>query len=201
MYQIDEIFYSIQGEGVYVGVPSHFIRFTSCNRECEFCDTSRPKERTMEMSLPQIAHSLHILHLKCNRVVLTGGEPFTQEGLKDLLYYLHRLKYDVAIETNGDLLPNVSPPGNVFVTVSPKVWLEKWPAYIGEIKWLVGDGKELWQRALREKLVCTRQFLQPVTGPTPEATYRNLQTTLHLVKENPSQFRLGVQLHKMVGIR
>ncbi|MGW8177354.1 MAG: 7-carboxy-7-deazaguanine synthase QueE [bacterium] len=201
MFKIDEIFYSIQGEGYHAGTPCHFVRFTTCNRSCAFCDTKRPPERAMDMTIKDIIRTLSIQKYECKRVVLTGGEPFHQEDVLELIRRLAYVDYKVHVETNGDKLPDPISfmPGDAWITVSPKEPRRLWPRYISEIKWLVGDGRELWQDAIRLGMR-TPQFLQPVQGNVFE-TERNTKTAISLVKEYPNLFRLSAQLHKIWGVR
>lgn len=203
-YKVYEMFYSVKGEGLFTGVPMLFLRFADCNRKCYFCDTPRPEENVRYLTPVAILSALKAMDPTCRRLVITGGEPFYQEGLKELCDFLLTWKYILHFETNGDLLPYPHlpwPTENVWVAVSPKTWLDRWPRYISEVKWLVGDGKELWQRALTEDVPCSLQILQPVSDPNKAIWDRNLQTALHLSKCYPSKFRLGVQLHKMIGVR
>jgi len=69
-YLVNEVFSSIQGEGIYVGTPMNFIRFCKCNLGCRWCDTSYQKG--VEMSIPCI---LKKLDKRIPWVSLTGGEP------------------------------------------------------------------------------------------------------------------------------
>ena len=203
-YRIYEMFYSVQGEGLHAGIPMLFLRFSDCNRSCHFCDTSRPEVNVRYLTPVAILSALKAMNPTCRRLVITGGEPFYQEGLKELCAFLLEWKYILHFETNGDLLPYPHlpwPTDNVWISVSPKEWLTHWPAYISEIKWLVGDGKELWRRALSEEVPYPLQILQPVSHPDPAVCDRNLQTALHLTKLHPNKFRLGVQLHRMIGVK
>ena len=71
MRKINEIFYSLQGEGFHTGTPAVFIRFSGCNLRCPFCDT-RHEEGTL-MSDEQLIEALAAY--PCRMVILTGGEP------------------------------------------------------------------------------------------------------------------------------
>lgn len=112
MKKINEIFYSIQGEGYHAGTPAVFVRFSGCNLKCPFCDTEH--QSGMEMTDEEIVEQVKMYPAKL--VVLTGGEPslFINEvfvqSLKDAGKY-------VAIETNGT---HELPKNLDWVTVSPK---------------------------------------------------------------------------------
>ena len=113
MKKINEIFYSLQGEGFHVGTPAVFVRFSGCNLKCEFCDT-RHGEGVM-MSDEEILEQ--VCQYPCKTVILTGGEP----GLwvdEDLVAALHKAGKYVCIETNGTC---VLPESIDWVTCSPKL--------------------------------------------------------------------------------
>ena len=70
-YKINEIFYSLQGEGYFTGVPAIFIRFSGCNLRCPFCDTDH--HSYTEMTAEEIAQA--ISEYPAETIILTGGEP------------------------------------------------------------------------------------------------------------------------------
>ena len=71
MRRINEIFYSLQGEGYHTGIPAVFVRFSGCNLRCPFCDTQH-EEGTL-MSDEDIA--MEVAKYSTQVVILTGGEP------------------------------------------------------------------------------------------------------------------------------
>jgi organic radical activating enzyme len=117
-YKINEIFYSIQGEGFNVGRPAVFIRFYGCNLKCPFCDT--PNLTFNEMTVDEIEERIKqiVPDNKYPMIVLTGGEPLLQLNNNHTL--IDKLSnYVIAIETNGTIVPNFE--GLNWITVSPKV--------------------------------------------------------------------------------
>jgi 7-carboxy-7-deazaguanine synthase len=84
--KVNEIFYSIQGEGTLVGVPSIFLRLTGCNLRCSFCDTTYAYEQGTEMSIQEILDE--IKKFACTTVCLTGGEPLLQKDAPKLIEWL-----------------------------------------------------------------------------------------------------------------
>ena len=95
---INEIFYSLQGEGRYTGTPAVFVRFSGCNMQCAFCDTQH--ERHSVMTEEDIVSE--VCTYPAHHVVLTGGEPLLQLT-STLVDSLHRHGMTVQIETNGTL--------------------------------------------------------------------------------------------------
>ena len=85
MYKVNEIFLSIDGEGVRTGLPTVFIRLYGCNLKCSYCDTRYSCENSeyTEMSLMDILDE--VLTYGVPRVTLTGGEPLIHDGVKDLI--------------------------------------------------------------------------------------------------------------------
>jgi len=99
--KINEIFYSIQGEGTLVGVPSIFLRFTGCNLRCSFCDTTYAYKQGTEMSIQEILDE--VKKFACTTVCLTGGEPLLQKETPRLIERLLQKKYKICLETNGSI--------------------------------------------------------------------------------------------------
>ena len=98
--KINEIFYSIQGESLYAGLPCVFIRLTGCNLRCTYCDTRYAYDEGTEMSLPEILRQIDA-YPKSALVELTGGEPLLQEDTPALVERLLDHGRTVLMETNG----------------------------------------------------------------------------------------------------
>tara|TARA_B100000029_G_scaffold305942_1_gene298804 strand:+ start:49 stop:684 length:636 start_codon:yes stop_codon:yes gene_type:complete len=101
MLKINEIFYSIQGESTYNGMPCIFIRLTYCNLRCSYCDTEYSFYEGKDMSIEQIMDEIQ--KYECKLVEVTGGEPLMQEESIDLMQTLIEKKYSVMLETGGSL--------------------------------------------------------------------------------------------------
>ena len=100
-YKVNDIFYSIEGEGKWAGYPTIFIRMSGCNLDCLYCDENF--DNYTRMSAEEITEK--IKEYPAKRVRITGGEPMLQD-LTELMEYLY-FKYDhVAIETNGTRYDN-----------------------------------------------------------------------------------------------
>ena len=104
--KINEIFYSIQGESTYAGLPCIFIRLTYCNLRCTWCDSEYTFKDGQDMSIPEIIST--ISNYNCNLVQVTGGEPLVQKNCIELLKRLDTNDYQILLETGGSLsLDNV----------------------------------------------------------------------------------------------
>ena len=195
-YRINEIFYSVQGEGVRAGCPSLFLRFSKCNLLCTVashgfdCDTEF--ESGEDMTAGEIVAALGDLSGDCRWVVLTGGEPGLQVD-DELVDALHRAGYRLAIETNGTV---ALPSGLDWVTVSPKVPEEALrQRQADEVKYVRAAGQEIPETVVRaDHYLISPAFDGDVLQP------ETLAWCLELVRRNPG-WRLSVQQHKGWGVR
>ncbi|MBF0224653.1 MAG: radical SAM protein [Desulfobacterales bacterium] len=99
MLKVNEIFLSIQGEGLSAGLPCIFIRLTGCNLRCSYCDTTYAYEEGSDMSISDIISDIR--KYPAGVVNITGGEPLFQDNTLKLIDALVKLNYDVILETNG----------------------------------------------------------------------------------------------------
>ncbi|MDP9018705.1 MAG: 7-carboxy-7-deazaguanine synthase QueE [Candidatus Eremiobacteraeota bacterium] len=191
MLQINEIFYSLQGEGSYSGVPAVFVRLAGCNLSCDFCDTDYSLKSFA--SIEQIVEAVRRLGGECPMVILTGGEPLAQAETLPLIDALARDGRRVHIESNGTILTDL--PHNVWLTVSPKERLTDGMAKrANEAKLIVDQRVPLeWLSRFPTE---TPVFLQP-EGNKPE----NIALAIDAIKAAPRRLRLSLQTHKMIGIR
>ena len=107
MLKINEIFYSIQGESSFNGMPCIFIRLTYCNLRCSYCDTEYAFYEGKDMSIQDIIHEIQ--QYDCKLVEVTGGEPLMQEECINLMKTLLNENYQVMLETGGSLPLNKVP--------------------------------------------------------------------------------------------
>ncbi len=108
MPQIVEEFVSIQGEGVYAGIPTYFIRFAGCNIKCTWCDTAYANSKGVGKFLhpKELVTKARALSGREGWVCITGGEPLLQkDSLEELVRDLKSNLLKVTIETNGTLPP------------------------------------------------------------------------------------------------
>ena len=194
MMKVNEIFYSLQGEGYHSGTPAVFVRFSGCNLRCPFCDTQH--EEGIEMSEAEIVEAVKAY--PASLVVVTGGEPAMQltEGLVDAL---HAAGKYVSVETNGTL----PLPKNVdWITLSPKdSWVGSQAAPVlsraDELK-LLFDGTH--EPSLYSHIAVAHRFLQPCDMGNDARNAEIMQATVDFVKKNPA-WRLSLQIHKILKIR
>ncbi|VAW55381.1 7-carboxy-7-deazaguanine synthase [hydrothermal vent metagenome] len=100
--KITEIFYSLQGEALNVGLPTVFIRLTGCPLRCTYCDTEYAFTGGEWMDVDAIIDS--IKHYNATHVMVTGGEPLAQKSCIELLQKLCDSGYAVSLETSGAIL-------------------------------------------------------------------------------------------------
>lgn len=180
-YKVNEIFYSLQGEGYFTGTAAVFLRFSGCNRHCDFCDTAHQSGRDMDADEIVAAVSAYASH----HLVITGGEPTLQLD-SDLLRKLKLAGFFVQIETNGSL---PVPPEVDWVTCSPKdaPWgIDR----IDELK-IVYQGQDV--EAVAALLPAPRLYLQPCSG-------LNIAETVAYILAHP-RWRLSLQTHKLIDIQ
>ena len=205
-YRINEVFYSLQGEGVRAGTTNVFVRFSGCNMQCKMapglrspggfdCDTEFASGHSLSTGELMDEMDLAMGGRTPGRLdwcVLTGGEPGLQLD-SGLLMCLHARDWRIAVETNGTIQ---LPLGIDWITVSPKVpEHDIQQLYADEVKYVRGHG----QGVPTPRCNARHKLLSPAFAGTkmdPRALIRCIQ----LVKENP-EWRLSVQQHKAWGIR
>ena len=209
-YSVKEIFYTLQGEGTHAGRPAVFCRFAGCNlwtgREedrssavCNFCDTdfvgtdgTLGGKFAQAVDLAKVIASLWpVASVKNRFVVLTGGEPLLQVD-ESLVDALHEEGFEIAIETNGTLLP---PVGIDWICVSPKQGSILALQTGSELK-LVYPQRGLDPAEL-EDLEFDHFLLQPMDGLEVK---KNTRLAIEYCKNHPN-WKLSVQTHKAIGIR
>lgn len=194
MYKVNEIFYSLQGEGRWMGRPAVFVRMSGCNLKCPFCDTDFRGYR--EMSADDILSKCLEEGGECRFIVFTGGEPSLQVD-EQLIATLHQAGYYLSMETNGT---HAIPEGIDWVTCSPKVDFteggELVVRKVDELK-LIFDGEH---EVSDHGIACTFRYLQPCDVGNDSRNYLILSECIKYIKAHP-EWQLSVQMHKIVGIR
>ena len=213
MYRINEIFYSLQGEGYHTGTPTVFVRFSGCNLHCPFCDTEFADYKAM--SAEEIVAKINALNSQPSTlnsqpstisrpgaqasspaisntshsplIVLTGGEPALQVD-DHLLTALHTTGMPICIETNGTL---ALPDGIDWITCSPKQGTRIALTRAHELKIVLTDDSnpEQWLQHVR----ADHLFLQP-------CSCQNTEQVIQYILRHP-HWRLSLQTHKYLHIR
>lgn len=180
-YKVNEIFYSLQGEGYYTGTPAVFLRLSGCNLACDFCDTDH--KNGTDMTAGQIVDEL--CRYPARHLVITGGEPTLQLD-SDLLRAIKAEHFYVQIETNGT---RPVPVEVDWVTCSPKQG--PWAVdRIDELK-IVYIGQDVEQIA--GLLPSRYRYLQPCSG-------QNTAEVVRYLLAHP-RWRLSLQTHKLIDIQ
>lgn len=193
MYKVVEIFTSIQGEGLCMGLPATFVRLFGCNLKCTFCD--EPKHT--QYDLVKIMSQEKILeNIQADLVVITGGEPSIQD-LNPLIWFLQESGKEVQVETNGFSYINIEDAD--MITLSPKKENPRPKGGWHEIKLLVSaidydrveEEIKYWQGLMVP--IC----LQPINGPD-KVNPESLKVAMKLALKY--KLRLSPQLHKLIGV-
>lgn len=198
MFELVEIFESLQGEGRNMGRPCVFIRFAGCNLSCEWCDTDCRKR--FELTLKELMAEL--VQFKSKSVILTGGEPTMVANMPELIAALKERGYWIGVETNG----LESPPWLQFVdyvAVSPKAaFAERYESdealtSADEVR-IVAESDDVVEfcKRMRERIAATDYYVSPCdhNGEIDFATAKSLLAKLE-------GWSLSVQLHKILGFR
>lgn len=193
MKKINEIFYSLQGEGANAGTPAVFVRFSGCNLRCPFCDTEHEsgKKMTDEEIVDEVKQHPATL------VVLTGGEP-TLQADEQLIAMLKETGKTVAMETNGT---RPVPKGVDFVTISPKDKYCKNAEVVltecDELKVVfTGNGSP----SNYDNIKARYRYIQPCDTGDAEKNRQMVIEAVCFCKVHP-EWRLSIQQQKILKIR
>ena len=198
-YRVNEIFYSIQGEGRNTGRAALFVRMSGCNLKCPFCDTDH--NPAIEMTASEICKEAvrQTGGTKGILVVLTGGEPTLQVD-EPLVEALHAAipHCEIAIETNGT---HPVAKGIDWITLSPKdifvssadIILLK----VDELK-VVFDGIHPIPSYDNSEWQCG--YVQPCDTGDNMRNADIIKQTIDFVKHH-SEWTISLQAHKFLGVR
>ena len=194
MYDLVEIFESLQGEGRNTGRPCVFVRFAGCNLACPWCDTDVAKR--FSLSLGDLLSEIE--QFKAKSVILTGGEPTIREGMPGLVAALKAAGYWIAVETNGTAAPDWLADVD-YVACSPKA------EYAGRVVLTRADEVRVVASSedvvafcaqVRGRIAATDYYVSPCDrgGEIDFATAKSVLSRL-------DGWSLSVQLHKILGFR
>ena len=206
MYKVNEIFFTLQGEGAHSGIPAVFVRFSGCNLRCPWCDTdfTNYTPMTAEQIVKEVRELYDMPNERHKMCVLTGGEPSLQVD-KPLIDALHDAGFYICIETNGT---RPLPQGIDWITCSPKKGTKIALKQVNEVK-VVFTGTydpQVWREQLKaehwllQPLRYTGEWLMENVDAWENDRNDNLDDTVRYILTHPF-WRLSIQLHKIVGLR
>lgn len=204
-YQVNEIFTSIQGEGIHAGVPATFIRLQGCTVGCSWCDTKYTWAKGgSRMTIPEIMVKVDMPH-----VVITGGEP-TMYNLDTLMNAL-RFEDDhfVQMETSGqNALKGKQVPDWVTWSPKPNLGFQCDPAllpFVKEVKFVVDDQfefdiarKVFWQCRARMTDMPTFVFMPEGCPPSEQQCRHAMQIAMMYPQ---AKWRYGDRLQYRIGVK
>lgn len=191
--KINEIFYSLQGEGRNAGRAAVFVRFSGCNLRCSFCDTKHQDGKLM--TIEEIVNE--ITKYPARLVILTGGEPtlFIDDELLDKI---HAIGKEIAIETNGTRKVNQKID---FVTLSPKFEFTEnaqlSQTECDELKIIFNSENDM---SLYDSIKARYKYIQPCATDDEDINQENIINAIRYVRENP-EWRLSLQIQKIINIK
>jgi 7-carboxy-7-deazaguanine synthase len=201
--KIYEIFYSIQGEGKWTGLPNIFIRTTGCNLRCSYCDTAYAYYSKKEMNLEEIISKIN--KYNCNYIYITGGEPLLQKNINELINILIKKGYKIGIETNGSIdIKKISENKSVMISLDIKCpssnmhkkMLFHNITYLGQgdqLKFIIVDKEDYnYAKTIINKYcpICSI-FFQTVDNI-------NLKKLANWILKDGLNIRMGLQIHKII---
>jgi 7-carboxy-7-deazaguanine synthase len=201
--KIYEIFYSIQGEGRWTGLPNIFIRTAGCNLLCSYCDTKYAFKVKREMTITEIIKE--IKNYKCNYICLTGGEPLIQNETKDLIDILCKKNYHICLETNGSInIKTMSNEKPIMISLDikcPSSGMDKKMCFENiyhldtkdQLKFIIGN-KEDYKYA--KKIVQSYKINCPIFFQPVEGT--NIKELACWILTDRLNVKLGLQIHKII---
>jgi len=213
---VNEIFHSLQGEGTRAGTRCIFIRLTSCNLRCAYCDTPYAFDEGDWMTLDQIIERVRTF--ECPTVEVTGGEPLLQPNVYPLMQRLLDEFATVLLETSGaasiaKVDPRVVRIVDFKCPSSGEGEKNNWTNVDAltehdEVKFVIGDRADYeWARRVIRKYDLTLRcpvLLSPVTAPPPADGAESSVTSLppdrlaEWLLADRLDVRLGLQLHKII---
>lgn len=206
---VNEIFRSIEGEGIRAGFPAIFVRLFGCNLGCSYCDTeySCSGADYSEKSVDEIVAECQ-KYPQVSRITLTGGEPLIHKDIRLLVFELLAKGYEINIETNGSV--DISPFVNMDKVIITMDWKSPSSGMNGlmnkrnlallrpqdVLKFVVGSTADLFEvtKVMEHFEIKAQPFISPVFGKISPQSIVAFMLTVPALKD----CRLQIQLHKVV---
>lgn len=202
--KINEIFYSIQGESTFTGLPCVFVRLTYCNLRCSYCDTEYAFYEGSQRTFSEILKEIR--NYDCNLVEITGGEPLIQDNILPFMNRLCDDGFEVLIETAGHLDisridPRVKRIMDIKCPSSGESDKNRWENIQNltkndQVKFVIGDRNDYdWARKIISEFhlsnLCT-VLMSPVFGEI------KLKDMAEWILADRLDVRLQLQIHKFI---
>lgn len=200
--RVNEIFYTLQGEGLHQGEPTIFVRLAGCNLECQYCDTSHKKVRLRVDAEDAVAI---MEKFPAKLVCVTGGEPLLQTDTPEFCDKLAEKGYIVSIETNGSIaIDNVLKHEVVMDIKCPSSGMAFKMLYENLAKLKETDQLKfvVWGLSDCEYAECILDYYNPkchvIFSPVWGTDYKELA---NWIMARAPHARMQIQLHKVVGLK
>jgi 7-carboxy-7-deazaguanine synthase len=201
---INEIFFSIQGESSYAGIPMVFVRLAGCDLRCSYCDTQYAYSESEQMSIEAIIHKVESYN--CAYVEITGGEPLLQKNVYLLIDELVEKHYRLLMETGGHLdVSRVNKKVKKIVDIkcpasgeADKVRWENLPLLTpnDELKFVIADRDDyLWAKDVIRR---NKKYMQRTILFSPVFAKQNSEELVNWILEDRLPVRFQLQLHKYI---
>ncbi len=204
--QVCEIFYSLQGESSFAGLPCVFVRLAGCNLRCAWCDTSQAFRAASEYTVDQVLEEVR--KYPCRLVEITGGEPLLQPESLTLMENLDAWDYALLLETNGTLsIQNVPARAHVIMDVKlpgsghPGSFLESNLERLrpgrDELKFVIKDRADFDQAV---DFIRSHALLDFCLLCSPVANELEPNLLAHWILGSGLPLKLNLQLHKLLDL-
>jgi len=202
--RITEIFYSLQGESTFVGLPTVFIRLTGCPLRCQYCDTAYAFKGGKKLSILEILEQVKTY--KTKYICVTGGEPLAQKACLDLLKILADENFTVSLETSGALpIDQVDPRITIILDIKTPGSLESDKNYWPNLKCLKKSDQIKFVICSREDYEFSKKILLENNLLnfceilfSPSYTQVKAEDLAAWILEDQLLVRLQIQLHKFL---